>query len=214
MQIDAATRRNLELTETLSGERRGSLLAVIDRTLDRAGGASAGRAFRGPADRAGAHRGATRRGAVPGRSPGGPRGAARVAAAGSRYRAGAEPARPRTRRPARSGRAARRARRDGRAARRAARPSARPVWCRCRICWQRPSAASASTACLSSGSAARWRPTCRCSPATAGLSRRAICPNSTSCASCATTAGARSPRCRRAMPRRAGSPRCASGTTM
>jgi DNA mismatch repair protein MutS len=33
MQIDAATRRNLELTETLSGERRGSLLAVIDRTL-------------------------------------------------------------------------------------------------------------------------------------------------------------------------------------
>jgi DNA mismatch repair protein MutS len=33
MQIDAATRRNLELTETLSGERRGSLLSVIDRTL-------------------------------------------------------------------------------------------------------------------------------------------------------------------------------------
>jgi DNA mismatch repair protein MutS len=33
MQIDAATRRNLELTATLSGERRGSLLAVIDRTL-------------------------------------------------------------------------------------------------------------------------------------------------------------------------------------
>src|SRR4051794_19986755 len=33
MQIDAATRRNLELTETLWGERRGSLLAVIDRTL-------------------------------------------------------------------------------------------------------------------------------------------------------------------------------------
>ncbi|MGE3781916.1 MAG: DNA mismatch repair protein MutS, partial [Alphaproteobacteria bacterium] len=33
MQIDAATRRNLELTQTLSGERRGSLLAVIDRTL-------------------------------------------------------------------------------------------------------------------------------------------------------------------------------------
>ncbi len=32
MAIDAATRRNLELTETLSGERRGSLLACIDRT--------------------------------------------------------------------------------------------------------------------------------------------------------------------------------------
>src|SRR5438094_6051008 len=37
MQIDAATRRNLELTVTLSGERRGSLLAVIDRTLTGAG---------------------------------------------------------------------------------------------------------------------------------------------------------------------------------
>src|SRR5579862_3358441 len=33
MQIDAATRRNLELAQTLSGERRGSLLATIDRTL-------------------------------------------------------------------------------------------------------------------------------------------------------------------------------------
>ncbi len=37
MEIDAATRRNLELTETLSGERRGSLLAVIDRTVTGAG---------------------------------------------------------------------------------------------------------------------------------------------------------------------------------
>ena len=33
MEIDAATRRNLELTETLSGERTGSLLSVIDRTV-------------------------------------------------------------------------------------------------------------------------------------------------------------------------------------
>ena len=33
MEIDAATRRNLELTETLSGERQGSLLATIDRTV-------------------------------------------------------------------------------------------------------------------------------------------------------------------------------------
>ncbi len=37
MEIDAATRRNLELTETLSGERRGSLLSVIDRTRTGAG---------------------------------------------------------------------------------------------------------------------------------------------------------------------------------
>ena len=35
--IDPATRRNLELTRTLAGERRGSLLASIDRTLTGAG---------------------------------------------------------------------------------------------------------------------------------------------------------------------------------
>lgn len=33
MEIDAATRRNLELTQTLSGEAKGSLLSVIDRTI-------------------------------------------------------------------------------------------------------------------------------------------------------------------------------------
>ncbi len=38
MQIDAATRRNLELTQALSGGREGSLLHVIDRTVT-AGGA-------------------------------------------------------------------------------------------------------------------------------------------------------------------------------
>lgn len=38
MQIDAATRRNLELTSAHSGGRDGSLLAVIDRTATAAGG--------------------------------------------------------------------------------------------------------------------------------------------------------------------------------
>jgi len=38
MEIDAATRRNLELTQTLTGERRGSLLSVIDKTVTAAGG--------------------------------------------------------------------------------------------------------------------------------------------------------------------------------
>jgi DNA mismatch repair protein MutS len=33
MEIDAATRRNLELARTLAGERKGSLLSVIDRTV-------------------------------------------------------------------------------------------------------------------------------------------------------------------------------------
>jgi DNA mismatch repair protein MutS len=37
LEIDPATRRNLELTESLSNERRGSLLHCIDRTLTGAG---------------------------------------------------------------------------------------------------------------------------------------------------------------------------------
>lgn len=37
MEIDAATRRNLELTHTMSGERTGSLLHTIDRTVTGAG---------------------------------------------------------------------------------------------------------------------------------------------------------------------------------
>jgi DNA mismatch repair protein MutS len=37
LRIDAATRANLELVRTLGGERRGSLLAAIDRTVTAAG---------------------------------------------------------------------------------------------------------------------------------------------------------------------------------
>ncbi|MSU90663.1 DNA mismatch repair protein MutS [Rhodobacteraceae bacterium 2CG4] len=37
MQIDAATRANLEITRTLSGNRDGSLLAAVDRTVTGAG---------------------------------------------------------------------------------------------------------------------------------------------------------------------------------
>ncbi|HEX9859097.1 MAG TPA: DNA mismatch repair protein MutS, partial [Paracoccaceae bacterium] len=37
MQIDAATRRNLEITAALSGGREGSLLAAVDRTVTAAG---------------------------------------------------------------------------------------------------------------------------------------------------------------------------------
>ena len=33
LEIDAATRRSLELTRTLAGDRKGALLAVIDRTV-------------------------------------------------------------------------------------------------------------------------------------------------------------------------------------
>jgi DNA mismatch repair protein MutS len=37
LEIDAATRRNLELTRTMTGERKGSLLDTIDRTITGAG---------------------------------------------------------------------------------------------------------------------------------------------------------------------------------
>ena len=37
LEIDAATRRNLELSRTLSGERQGSLLSIIDRSVTGAG---------------------------------------------------------------------------------------------------------------------------------------------------------------------------------
>ena len=37
LEMDAATRRNLELTRTLAGERKGSLLSIIDRTVTGAG---------------------------------------------------------------------------------------------------------------------------------------------------------------------------------
>ncbi|GGK25527.1 DNA mismatch repair protein MutS [Salinarimonas ramus] len=46
--IDAATRANLELTRTLSGERAGSLLAAIDRTLTPGGGRLLAERLAGP----------------------------------------------------------------------------------------------------------------------------------------------------------------------
>jgi len=48
MLIDAATRANLELTATLSGERRGSLIAAIDRTVTGAGARLLARRLNGP----------------------------------------------------------------------------------------------------------------------------------------------------------------------
>nr|WP_116133166.1 DNA mismatch repair protein MutS [Tropicimonas sp. IMCC34043] len=49
MLIDAATRRNLELTEALSGGRAGSLLGAIDRTVTAGGGRLLARRIASPA---------------------------------------------------------------------------------------------------------------------------------------------------------------------
>jgi DNA mismatch repair protein MutS len=48
LAIDPATRANLELDRTLSGERRGSLLAAIDRTLTPGGGRLLAERLAGP----------------------------------------------------------------------------------------------------------------------------------------------------------------------
>ncbi|MGH1398819.1 MAG: DNA mismatch repair protein MutS [Alphaproteobacteria bacterium] len=48
MEIDAATRANLELTRTLSGQRKGSLLACLDRTVTGAGARMLGRHLSAP----------------------------------------------------------------------------------------------------------------------------------------------------------------------
>ncbi len=48
MGLDAATRSNLELTRTLSGERKGSLLATLDLTVSTAGGRLLGQYLAAP----------------------------------------------------------------------------------------------------------------------------------------------------------------------
>jgi len=48
LAMDAATRANLELTRTLSGEKSGSLLATIDRTVTGAGGRELGSRLSAP----------------------------------------------------------------------------------------------------------------------------------------------------------------------
>jgi DNA mismatch repair protein MutS len=49
MQIDVATRRNLELTRSMSGARQGSLLHVLDRTVTAGGARLLERRVSGPA---------------------------------------------------------------------------------------------------------------------------------------------------------------------
>src|SRR4029077_3924442 len=48
LMIDAATRANLELMRTLSGERRGSLIEAIDRTVTVAGARLLGQRLAAP----------------------------------------------------------------------------------------------------------------------------------------------------------------------
>ena len=117
LSIDAATRANLELMRTLSGERRGSLAAAIDRTVTAAGSRLLRPASRRPADRSAGDRAPARRGGMPPRRAGAARRAARPARRRARPRPLARPPRRRTRRSARSRGNPRRARRGGRSRR-------------------------------------------------------------------------------------------------
>ncbi len=60
LSIDQATRANLELVRTLGGERRGTLLAAVDRTVTAAGSRLLAQRLAAPLDRSGRHRGAAR----------------------------------------------------------------------------------------------------------------------------------------------------------
>ena len=110
MEIDPATRRNLELVRGLDGRRDGSLLATIDRTLTGPGARLLAERIAAPLDRARRDRAPPRPGAALRRAAGRARAGARGAAPHARHRA--RPAAPvgRPRRPARSFGAARRPR--------------------------------------------------------------------------------------------------------
>ena len=89
MLIDAATRRNLELLGSLGGERQGSLLAAVDRTVTGAGGRLLAARLAAPLASAGADPPPARCGPGPGRRAAAARRASRTAQglSGSRARA-------------------------------------------------------------------------------------------------------------------------------
>ena len=101
LAIDAATRANLELTRTLAGERAGSLLAAIDRTVTPGGARLLAERLAGPLTDVAADPPPPGRGRVPGR---------RAATLRERLRAqpqGARPTSPARCRASRSSAAAR-----------------------------------------------------------------------------------------------------------
>ena len=96
LEIDAATRANLELTRTLSGERAGSVLATIDLTQDPRRRAADRRAAREPVHRHRRDRRAPRRRRILRRGAGVARRAARDPCLCARFLACAGAARART----------------------------------------------------------------------------------------------------------------------
>ena len=187
MQIDAATRRNLELVRTLSGERTASLAASIDRTVTGAGARLLAEHLAAPLTDPQTIAIAARRGAVLRRPTGAARSRARAAAPCPDIERRLDPAQPRTRRPARS-----RGIRDGLDAAQAIAAAAVIGWARAGP----PQGVQAAMRALEHTCARRaarrgaLAPNCRSWRATAGSSPRGLAPNSTNGASCATRAAA------------------------
>ena len=197
LAIDQATRSNLELIRTLAGERRGSLLAAIDRTVTAAGSRLLAQRLGGAADRSGRNRASARcRAAL----------VDDAAARGDlREQLKAAPDLARALSRIAVGRGGPRdlaAIRDGifAAAQIAGRISALGEHSTRGGASRRPRCA-APTPRLPPNSSARSPTNCRRSAATAASSARATRRRSTRRARCATNRAASSPRCRCATPR-------------
>ena len=158
MAIDPATRANLELTRTLAGERRGSLLDAIDCTVTAGRIAAAGAAACGAADRQRRDRAAARCDRHFRRRQRRARRHPHRAALSARHVARAGAAVGRTRRPARSRRSARRHSGGGRGAGAARRSSKRSAAGDRRRSWRR---CAARPAISRANSSARWPSNCR-----------------------------------------------------
>ena len=210
LEIDPATRANLELTRTLAGAREGSLLATIDLTVTPAGARLIAERLASPLTDPRRDQRAARPARLPRRGPPLARSSAADARERARFPALAVAPQPRPRRVrAISPRSA----------------TASPRLPRSRAYWRRPTAFRRSSCAIyarawrrlrrararSSGDARR-RPAARQARRrlrARGRSRR----RSTRRGRCATKAAASSPRCRRPTPRRRASGSSRSSTT-
>ncbi len=208
LEIDAATRANLELTRTLAGERDGSLLATIDLTVTPAGARLLAERLASPlTDPEAINRRLDRLRFSSRRRRCATRCARRSARA--RLPARARAAEPRPRRPARSCRHARRPRRGGALASMLAAAQELPpaLMSAYRAAARRLRRTRARSRCHArrriAASEARRRLRARRRAAGARRGARA----------CATKAAASSPKCRRPTPRRRASGSSRSSTT-
>jgi DNA mismatch repair protein MutS len=182
VQIDAATRRNLELTRSLQGGREDTLIATVDRTLTGGGARLLEARLVAPSTDVGDDPGAAGGGRVV------PRGGERAREVRDILRLVPDLERALARLALERG-----GPRDLAALReRACRGGvlAAASMARCRRCWRRAREGCRARGARRSGSRRRWSPSRRCWRATAASSPRATTPSSTRRGPCATRGGA------------------------